>query len=92
MAWHLSIRAPLSEMPVHVLSQGEAGEMLLFKVAHTATGCDLPRDPGTWRLAPGRLLRPLPFTAKVVGVKQYWLGAGGGNSVKVFISKVVTSF
>ena len=60
MAWHLSIRAPLSEMPVHILSPGEAGEMLLFKVAHTATGCDLPRDPGTWRLAPGRLLRPLP--------------------------------
>nr|XP_035923026.1 transmembrane 6 superfamily member 1 isoform X10 [Halichoerus grypus] len=40
--------------------QGEAGGILLFGVAHTASGSNVPRDPGTRRLATGRLPRHFP--------------------------------
>lgn len=53
MAWCLSIWAPLAETPVPLLPQREPGEILLFRVAHTASGAHLPRDPGTRRLAAG---------------------------------------
>ncbi|KAF3818081.1 hypothetical protein GH733_014953 [Mirounga leonina] len=59
-AWCLSIWVALAEMPGPF--QGEAGGILLFGVAHTASGSNVPRDPGTRRLATGRLPRHLPST------------------------------
>lgn len=49
-----------------------------------------PGDPGPWKLATGRLLSQLPsLHSQVVKVTQYWPGR---YSVKVFASKLVTSF